>query len=533
MMLTLALLTAPFAQATSPAVTAQDLATHIRTLSADEFEGRGPASAGEEKTIRYLSEQMEAAGLSPGNGESWYQEVPLLETVPTGAPVASLSNGEELVFGRDIMLWSPVPEGEITLDASELVFVGYGIVAPEFGWNDYAGLDVKGKTVVMLVNDPGYATQDAALFKGNAMTYYGRWTYKYEEAMRQGAAGALVIHEEGAAGYPWMVVVRGWSGASFGLDTGGSPGETRIQGWLSGEAATRVFQSAGRDLARLEERAKAAGAPSVPLGVEASFSLTNSSKRSRTRNVIGLLEGAERPDEFVLYCAHWDHLGRIPGGDDEIYNGAVDNASGCAALLELAQSFGAGERPARSVIFLAVGAEESGLLGSGWYAQNPPHPLERTVAGINMDGMNVLGRMTDIVVVGLGASELDSYLAEAAAVQGRTLSNEPTPEKGYYYRSDHFNFAKHGVPMLYAEGGSVSREHGKEWVDEKGAEYTKLRYHQPSDEYDPSWDLRGAAEDVRLFEAIGRRLARESRWIEWREGNEFKAIREASAPRRK
>jgi Zn-dependent M28 family amino/carboxypeptidase len=428
-----------------------------------------------------------------------------------------------------------VPDGPVEVEDSEVVFVGYGIVAPEYGWDDYAGLDVTGKTVVMLVNDPGYATGDEALFRGRTMTYYGRYTYKYEEAARQGAAAAFVVHEVGAAGYPWTVVVRSWGGASFGLDSGGAPGPTAIHGWITRDAATRVLGAAGHDLGALEARAAQRGARPVPSGIEGSFGLVNRSKRSLSKNVVGVLRGAERPDEYVLYTAHWDHLGNKPGaGKDTIYNGALDNATGTAALLELAEAFGARERPARSVLFLAVTAEESGLLGSQWYAEHPLYPLERTVAGINMDGLNVYGPMEDIVVVGRGASELDRYLADAATAQGRTLSNEPTPEKGYYYRSDHFNFAKHGVPMLFTAGGSVSRAHGRAWVQERETEYLTQRYHQPTDEYDPAtFDMHGAAEDVRLFEAVGRRIAGEGRWVAWSAGNEFEATRAASVEQRR
>ncbi|MFT5154019.1 MAG: Zn-dependent M28 family amino/carboxypeptidase [Planctomycetota bacterium] len=496
-----------------------DFAMHVQTLSSDAFEGRGPVSKGEEVTVNYLAQQFEAAGLEAGNGDSWFQQVPLLQTTPTGAPEVSLSNDSELVFGRDLMLWSPVADGKIMLRGSELVFVGYGIVAPEFGWNDYA--------------DPGFATQDPKLFSGNAMTYYGRWTYKYEEARRQGAAAALVVHEEAAAGYPWTVVLRSWGGSRFGLDSGKSDDTTSIEGWITEEAAIRSFASAGKDFAALSERAKTAGAPPIILGVQANFALTNRSTRSMTRNVVARLKGAERPDEHVLFCAHWDHLGRKGGGEDDIYNGAVDNATGCAALLELAQSFGAGPRPARSILFLAFSAEESGLLGSRWYAQQPVYPLDKTAAGINMDVMNIHGRMQDVVVVGMGASELDDYLAEAAAVQGRTLAAEASPEKGSFYRSDHFNFAKKGVPMLYASGGTTSREHGADWVKQRQADYTRSRYHQPSDEFDPSWDLSGAIEDIRLYEAIGRRIARERHWPRWRAGNEFEAARQASSESRR
>jgi Zn-dependent M28 family amino/carboxypeptidase len=519
---------------TEPAMTGADLSARIAVLASDEFEGRGPASPGERRTIEYLVAELKAAGLSPGNGESWVQEVPLVSTTPTAKPEVSIKIGgqpQDIVFGRDLMIVCPVPDAQVDLQGTELVFCGYGVVAPEFGWNDYEGIDMRGKTAVVLVNDPGFATQDPALFRGNAMTYYGRYTYKFEEAKRQGASACLVVHAEAAAGYPWQVVSRSWGGTQHSL--GEAADRPLVEGWITRESIARVATAAGHDWQALEQRAKTRAARPVSLGAQAGFAFTNSSKRSASHNVVARVVGSERPEETVLLCAHWDHLGRKPGrGKDEIYNGAHDNASGSAGLLELAQAFAAMDpAPRRSLLFLWVTAEESGLLGSKYYAEHPLVPLEHTVAGINMDGLNLYGPMEDLVVVGYGASELEELLAQAAAAQDRVLVPEATPEKGYYYRSDHFSFAKKGVPMLYAGGGQVNREHGRAWVTEQEQDYLRRRYHQPSDEFDPTWDLRGALEDLRLYYAVARRLAAGDEWPNWNPGNEFRAIRDASRGR--
>jgi len=463
------------------------------------------------------------------------QEVPLVATTPVAAPGVSVSRAGEpvdIVFGRDVMLGGTLQEGKVSLADSGLVFVGFGIVAPEYDRDDYAGLDVAGKTVVVLVNDPGFATQDPEVFKGNAMTYYGRWTYKFEEAARQGAAGVLVVHEDAAAGYPWQVVVRSWGGTQYGLGGSTAP-RCQVEGWISREAAGRLASAAGHDLAQLEEQAASGEGSPVSLGASLSVEVENRSQRSRSRNVLGKVTGRLRPDETILMCAHWDHLGVKPGGGpDPIHNGALDNASGSSGLLELAEAFAAMEpAPERSLLFLWVTAEESGLLGSRWYAEHPVVPLNRTVAGLNMDVLNVYSPMEDMVVVGFGSSELEEMLAQAVSAQSRTLSPEGSPEKGFFYRSDHFSLAKVGVPMLYADGGTVSREFGADWVKEQEEDYLTRRYHQPGDEYDPSWNLEGAVEDLRAYFAVGRRLANGSEWPNWYQGNEFRAIRDASLGR--
>lgn len=506
---------------------------NIEILSSDEFEGRQPASIGEAKTIKHLRDQFRQLELEPGNGESWFQAATLVSI--TADPdmelvVSSEQGASTLVYGQDFMAWTTRVEATSQLQASDLVFVGYGIVAPEYDWNDYAGLDMKGKTAVILVNDPGYASQDPALFKGNAMTYYGRWTYKYEEAARQGAAGALIVHEEGAAGYPWEVVSGSWSGPQFNLSSEDkNMGNVQVEGWITQSVAEALFEQAGQDYQQLKAAALDKASAPVPLALTADIEFSNEVSQSESRNVIARISGSQRPEETIIYTAHWDHIGKREGDGDQIYNGAVDNATGTAALVELAAAFKAlAKPPQRSLVFLAVTAEESGLLGSKHYAENPIYDLADTVAVINMDGGNVLGRTRDVTVVGYGASELDDYLREAAELQGRKLKAEPTPEKGFYYRSDHFNFAKVGVPALYAESGVDFRDRPDGWGLQQQADYTAKRYHKPGDEYDPSWDLSGMLEDLELYYRIGLRLANSTDFPKWSEDSEFRAAREAT-----
>jgi Zn-dependent M28 family amino/carboxypeptidase len=410
-----------------------------------------------------------------------------------------------------------------------VVFVGYGIVAPEYNWNDYAGVDVRGKTVLMLVNDPGYATGDSALFTGRAMTYYGRWTYKFEEAARQGAAAALLIHETGPAGYPWAVVQGSWSGPQFTLaNEQQNMDRCALEGWLTYEAAQRLLRLAGRDLEQLKAAAAQPGFRALPLGLQLSAALESTVRQVQSRNVLALLPGQKQPDEVVIYTAHWDHLGVNPSlAGDSIYNGALDNATGTAGLLALAHAFTTlPEPPARSVLFLAVTAEEQGLLGSTYYATHPVFPPAKTVAVLNMDGLNVLGPMRDVTVIGYGLSDLDDYAQAAAAAQGRYLRPDPEPEKGYYYRSDHFSFARIGIPALYLDAGIDHVVHGTEWTLKRRAEYVAQHYHKPSDEYNPSWDLHGAVDDLRLLFHIGYQLANSTDFPNWREGTPFRALRD-------
>jgi Zn-dependent M28 family amino/carboxypeptidase len=511
---------------------------HISVLASDEFEGRAPATPGEEKTINYLQSEFEALGIDPGNGDSYFQSVSVTEITTANDAVLTFSGSNydvELEYATEMIVGSQQQIPTTSIVDSELVFVGYGVVAPERDWNDYAGIDVVGKTVVILVNDPGYATQDPDVFNGNAMTYYGRWTYKYEEAARQGAAGALIVHETGPAGYGWEVVSGSWSGPQIGLQADNlNSDKNDIEGWLTLNSAEALFAGAGLNYQQLKATAAQPGFTAVPLGdVTASVAIQNSVRTSLSQNVIAMIPGTERPTETIIYTAHWDHLGvnaEILG--DNIYNGAADNATGTAALLAMAKMHAdAGPAP-RSVVFLAVTAEESGLLGSRWYTEHPVFPLATTVANINIDVLNTYGPMHDIVVVGNGSSELEAYLEEAATAQGRYIVEEPNPERGYYYRSDHFNFAKAGVPALYAESGEDSVEFGKKWGAEQAQDYNENRYHAPSDEYDPNWNLEGAAQDILLYFDVASKLSRESSFPNWLEGNEFKGIRDATSSSR-
>ncbi len=507
---------------------------HLARLASDEFEGRKPATPAGERTVEYIRQQFESAGLKPGNGATFYQSVPLVEI--TADPDTSLvvrrgSEERRFKYADDMVVWTKRVVPSAAIEASELVFVGYGIVAPEFEWNDYAAADIKGKTAVILINDPGFVTEDPKLFAGRAMTYHGRWTYKYEEALRQGAAGALIIHETEPAAYGWDVVVTSWTGRQLDkASADDNAGRLAIEGWISGSAAAAIFQLAGLDLAALEAAAVRRDFKAVPLNVQASVGVRNAIRRSNSSNVIGILPGVKRPDEYVLYMAHWDHLGRAPAATgDTIFNGAVDNATGVSGLITLAQAFARAQpRPERSLIFAAVTAEESGLLGSAYYADHPPYPLEKTAAVINMDALYAGGPTRDVAVIGYGSSELEDYLREAAEAQDRVLKPEPTPERGFFYRSDHFNLAKKGVPALYTKLGTDDREHGAQWGKQQQDEYIAQRYHKPGDEYDANADFSGSLQDLELFFAVGYRLSRESHWPEWYEGNEFRATREAS-----
>ncbi len=515
------------------AITAEDFGNHVKTLASDEFEGRLPASEGEKKTLEYLTAQYERIGLQPMVGDSYLQPVPLVGITAKPDAALTISDGSEsitLVYRDEMVIGTKRVVTNSNIADSELVFVGYGVVAPEYDWNDYAGFDMAGKTAVILVNDPGFASGDENLFRGRTMTYYGRWTYKYEEAARQGAAGAIIIHETEAAGYGWDVVSNGWSGTQFHLSTtDGNAGFVPIEGWITGETAAAVMALAGQDLASLVGVAAQRGFSPLPLGITASANVDNDLMESDSYNVAGWLPGSERTDEYLVYMAHWDHLGR---DGDQIFNGAMDNATGTAALRELAERFaGAQPPPERSIIFLALTAEEQGLLGSAYYVANPIFPLSQTVAGFNIDRMSTFGPMRDVTVIGYGSSELEFYLEGAAANQDRVVAPEPTPEKGYFYRSDHFNFAKQGVPVLYIRGGIDHREQGPEYGARQHAEYVANRYHKPLDEYDPDWDLRGTVEDVELVFAVGRKLASESVFPNWYLGNEFRAIRDGSRAR--
>ena len=510
-----------------------DYRRHVEILASDEFGGRAPGSPGEELTVNYLVEYFSSLGLEPGNGDRYTQDVPLASVEVTNTPdlVISGGQGDDLVLGFTTgqVVGTRHQSTGTKLEASELVFVGYGINAPERNWNDYEGVDVKGKTVVMLVNDPGYATQDPELFNGNAMTYYGRWDYKYAEAARQGAAGALIVHDTLPAAYGWPTVVNSWTGPQFDMvlpDQGASL--AAVEGWLTREAAAELFARAGLDIEAMYEAAKTPGFAAVPLPLAASTELVTEVQQITSRNVAALLRGSEAPEEVFIYIAHWDHLGTDPKLEgDQIYNGALDNASGTAALMEIAEAYATlPQPPRRSVLFLAVTAEEQGLLGTAYYAAHPLFPLDDTVGGINMDGMNIVGPTRDITVVGLGMSDLDDYIAAAAAAQERVVNGDREAEKGYYYRSDHFELAKEGVPMVFPWGGYDNREKGVEYGMQKANEYTTDHYHRVSDEYDLSWDVRGAVEDMEMYFKAGLEVANSDAWPNWKEGTEFRQKRD-------
>jgi len=514
-------------------ITAEDLSKDVEILSSDEFEGRAPASRGEEKTIAFLKEEFLKLGLKPGNAQSFFQEVPLVEITADPAAKLKIKGREKLrsfAYGEEFMAWTLRVVEKASLADSEMVFVGYGIIAPEYNWNDYEGLDVKGKTVVMLVNDPGFATEDPELFNGRAMTYYGRWTYKFEEAARQGAAGALVIHETEPAAYPWEVVKNSWSGPKFNLTSEDNYlSRCAVEGWITIETTRKLFDDASLNYDEIKAAAAAQDFRAIPMDLKASLALKNKIRYAKSKNVIALWPGSDRADECVIYMAHWDHFGVDPTLEgDQIFNGALDNATGTAALVELAEAFTKLESlPSRSIVFLAVTAEEQGLLGSYYYASNPVYPPTKTVAAINMDALNIYGKMKDITVIGYGNSELEDYLEAAAAEQGRRVRPNPEPEKGSFYRSDHFPFAKQGIPALYADNGIDHVEHGEEWTLAESEKYNKEKYHKPSDEYDPNWDLSGGIDDLHLLFKVGYRLSMESTFPNWKEGSEFKAKRDA------
>lgn len=510
-----------------------------RTLSLDEFEGRMPGTIGEELTVALLIEKFTAAGLEPGNNGSWVQDVPLMEITgkdfaPLKVTGANESGAVDLSFAPSAD-WVGVTyreEAETTLADSELVFVGYGINAPEKGWNDYAGIDMTGKTAVILVNDPDYETEGLeGDFNGRAMTYYGRWTYKYEEAAKQGAAAAIIVHDEFPAAYGWNVVESSWTGAQAYAQRGDSaPALTQMNGWIQKPVAEQILTAAGQDFAELSAAAKTKGFKPVPLGLNVSTNFKNDIRTFSSQNVIGQLPGAVSPDEYVLYTAHWDHLGRCTPDEtgDDICNGAIDNATGTAALVALAEAQIKAGAPNRTLVFLAVTAEESGLLGSDYYAENPVFPLNQTVGGVNMDALSMAGPAKDIVVIGAGKSQLDPFLEKALTDEDRIAVPELTPEKGYYYRSDHFGFAKRGVPMLYVKGGSDLIDGGPEAGAAYENDYRTNAYHLPGDEYDENWDWTGVAQDLQVYYRLGRILAMSSSWPNWMEGDEFRATRDAS-----
>jgi Zn-dependent M28 family amino/carboxypeptidase len=526
--------------ASLPTINAQPILDRTRVLSADEFEGRAPGTPGEEKTVDYLTSEFQKLGLKPGNTDGTFvQNVPLVGI--TGAQVkpfvvAKGTSRTAFKWKDDVVAWTKHVADTASIENSELVFVGYGVAAPEYNWDDFKGVDLKGKTLVMLVNDPQIPDPsdptklDTKAFNGNAMTYYGRWTYKYEEAARRGAAAAFIVHETAFAGYSFSVV-QGFLGERFDLVTPDkNMGRANLEGWLSLDTAKKILKMSGQDFDALKKQALSRDFKPVALGLNASMAIRNTMRTIESRNVLAKIEGSDPTlkNEYVVYSAHWDHLGvgdAVNG--DKIYNGALDNATGVASLLEIARGFTEVKpAPKRSILFLMVTAEEQGLLGSQYYSVAPVYPLDKTLANINVDGVNQWGRTKDITVIGMGASDLDDYLRDAAAEQGRTLRPDPEAEKGFYYRSDHFNFAKQGVPALYTDNGIEYVGKPPEYAKQKRDEYNEHDYHQPSDQIKPDWDLSGAVDDAQLLFAVGYRVANADKFPEWKPGNEFRAKRE-------
>lgn len=520
-------------------ISGEQMLEHIKVLSSDEFEGRSPGTRGDTLTVQYLTEQFQKLGLKPGNPNGTYvQEVPLVGF--TGNPTASISVAGKripLQFPEDIVITSRRFVPEVKVENSEILFVGYGVVAPEYGWDDYKDVDVRGKTIIMLVNDPAIpdpndpSKPDDTMFKGRAMTYYGRWTYKYEIASEKGAAAAIIVHETGPAGYPFEVVSGSWGRENFDVKRGdNNMGRVAIESWMRDSKARELFAAAGMDFDALKQAALKKEFRPVALQGKASFTVRNTLREVLSSNVIAKLEGSDPvlKEEYIIYTAHWDHLGRNTSlSGDQIYNGALDNASGTATVLEIAQAFSQlSPAPKRSFLFLMVTAEERGLLGAKYYAENPLYPLNKTVANINVDGFNQWGRTKDIVIVGYGNSTLDDIVTQLATADRRTIVADPEPEKGFFYRSDHFEFAKQGVPALYTDSGVEYIGKPEGYGEQKRQEFTTNDYHKPSDEIKSDWDLSGAVEDGRLLFRVGYEVAQGDRWPEWKPGTEFKAKRE-------
>jgi Zn-dependent M28 family amino/carboxypeptidase len=525
--------------AAAGAITSESMLAHIRTLASDAYEGRAPGTPGEDSTVAYLTTQYKALGLAPGNPDgSYVQNVELIGY--TGTSTAAMKIGNQSIAMRPNLDYIAVARHDTTnvdVNNSEVVFVGYGVEAPEYGWDDYKGLDVRGKTVLIMVGDPPVRDAadstrlDSTMFRGKAMTYYGRWTYKYEKASEKGAAAAIIIHQTGPAGYPWEVVSGSWGAENLDIPGAGASSRVPVEGWITEAKAREILLAAGRDFDSVAAFATTKAFAPTPLLGSASWHVKNTVRRIQSRNVVAKLEGSDATlkDEYVIYSAHWDHFGKNASlQGDQILNGAFDNASGVAQMLEIAKAFTKlPTPPKRSVLFLAVTAEEAGLLGAKYYAQHPLYPLNKTLANINIDGANQWGRTSDVVLIGLGNSTLDDLLDSVVTGSGRTIVPDPESEKGFFYRSDHFEFAKEGVPALYADAGVnyVGKPEG--WGLQKRNEYTTNDYHKPSDDVKPDWDLSGAVEDGRMLFEVGYRVAQASRWPEWKSGTEFKAKRDA------
>ncbi len=511
------------------------LRNRIAEIADDKYEGRAPTTPGGIAASQWIADEMDRIGLLPAVNGSWFQATPLVESTlnEDESSLDFTANGQviEINMNSDKIFWTKRVDEDLSFDPTQAVFVGYGVVAPEYGWDDYAGVDVKGKTVIMLINDPGFANPESKLFNGRAMTYYGRWTYKFEEAGRQGAAAAIIVHETEPASYPWEVVSASWSGPQYDLERAdGGLNRTKLEGWISLDGAKRLFDAAGLSYEALRDAAGKPGFSAKNLdNVQVSGRVKSKVKHLVSRNVAGMIKGSKRPDEFVLYTAHWDHLGKknVTEGEDGIFNGAVDNATGMAGILTIADAFVRQETPPeRSVLFLAVTAEESGLLGSAYFAADPFIPLSQIVGGINIDAMLPMGRTRDMEVVGFGSSELEDILKSKAALHGKHLTADQNPEAGYFYRSDHISLAKKGVPMIYGGGGSDLIEGGRDMGNKLAEMYRANNYHKVSDEYDPNWDISGMAQDFDILYLLGEELSQSEQWPNWYEGNEFKALRD-------
>lgn len=523
------------AVALAPQINAADFARFDQTLSSDDFGGRKPGTAAEQRTTGWLVEQYQRMGLQPGNHGSWFQTVPADSTrlLNTDATLDISTGGKltKFAYHTDMMAGTLQAKASIDLAHSPVVFLGYGVDAPAWHWNDYKGIDVKGKTVIVLVNDPGFATQDPKLFNGRAMTYYGRWTYKYAEAALKGAAACFIVHTSDAAtGYPWSVLQNGGSGPQLSLPASVDPSpRLPVAGWLTREAATRLFAAAGLDFDTLEKAAAKPGFKPVPLSATASISLHNTVSHIESRNVVAMVKGSSKPDEVVVYTAHWDHLGTDPSlPGHKVYAGAIDNGTGLSMLLEIADAFAHQKTPPqRSVLFFMPTLEESGLLGSQYYAAKPVFPLDKTVADIAVDALPIIGRAHDMTVIGKGQSQLEDMLAGVLKKQGRVISPETTPENGFYFRSDHFNFAKAGVPAMLASSGLDLLNGGKAAGEKAAADYTANHYHTPKDVFDPNWDFAGILEDTQALYELGQQLSNVGVWPQWNADSPFRAKRDA------
>jgi Zn-dependent M28 family amino/carboxypeptidase len=510
----------------------------VKRLSADDFEGRAPSTNVEGPVTDYIISEFKKAGLQPGANGGWLQDVPTVEiTGENFTPLTITGDGtsQSFTFGDQYVAASYRVTPHTRIEDSPLVFVGYGINAPELGWNDYAGIDMHGKTAVILVNDPDYAmeTQDG-LFKGRRMTYYGRWTYKFEEAARQGATAAIIVHDTFPAAYGWNVVNSSWTGAQYYVQSAtNGMDQTMANGWVQKPVAEAIMKAAGQDLATLSEAAKHKGFKAVPLGLTASFGFDNAIRRSMSHNVVGIMPGKTRPDEYVLYSAHWDHLGHCTpdATGDDICNGAVDNATGVGAITALADANRRAGGADRSQVFIALTLEESGLLGSRYYAENPIYPLNKTVGGVNIDALLPGSRARDYSMTGGDKSDLNDLFRTALAAQDLTESPEESPEKGHYYRSDHFSFAKLGLPVFDIGRGTDWVNGGKEAGEAAARDYVEHHYHAPSDEWSDGWDWSGLTQDLGLYFDLGRMLSNSDIWPNWRLNDEFRATRDADCAR--